>query len=569
VTTEWTSLDLHPELVQAVTELGYIEPTAIQSAVIPLLLAGQDVIAQAQTGTGKTAAFGLPILQALPGGTKQVQSLILAPTRELAIQVASALHSFSSHRSARVLAVYGGQPYERQIRRVQRGVDVVVGTPGRLLDLIRQNALDLSAVRTVVLDEADEMLSMGFIEDIELILAEIPATRQTALFSATLPAEIRRLAERYMTEPQSVRIASSHVTVDGLAQRTYLVHEADKLAALSRIFEVEEIRSALIFARTRAATGELASDLTTRGFPAEALNGDMSQDAREQVLQRFRRGQCNVLVATDVAARGLDIDDLSHVFNYDLPMDAEVYVHRVGRTGRAGKTGIAISLVTPQEQWRIRRIESFTRQPMERGTLPTVEEIQQHRETRLMEQMETWLRRGRSRRERELVAGMVEADHDPLDIAAAALKIARAEEKQRPIAPIEAVQELRPRPEFREARPWARRPEGEPGRGIQPRGERPRSGREGSPSDSRAINQSHEPGMVRLSMSAGRLHGIRPNDVVGAIAFHANIPGHTIGAIRIQDERTLVDVPQQYVAQVLDKGDGYRIRKKVVRVERM
>ena len=221
-----------------------------------------------------------------------------------------------------VLAVYGGQPYERQIRRLQRGVDVVVGTPGRLLDLIRQNALDLSAVRTVVLDEADEMLSMGFIEDIETILGETPEVRQTALFSATLPAEIRRLAERYMADPQSVRVGSSQVTVDGLAQRYYLVNEADKLAALSRMFEVEEISSALIFARTRAGTGELASELTARGFPAEALNGDLSQDAREQVLQRFRRGQCSVLVATDVAARGLDIDDISHVFNYDLPMDA-------------------------------------------------------------------------------------------------------------------------------------------------------------------------------------------------------------------------------------------------------
>ncbi|HRI56110.1 MAG TPA: DEAD/DEAH box helicase, partial [Anaerolineae bacterium] len=401
MTTDWTSLALQPQLVQAVTELGYAEPTAIQSAVIPLLLAGQDVIAQAQTGTGKTAAFALPIIQTLQGGHKQVQSLILAPTRELAIQVATAFHSYGHHSAISVLAVYGGQPYERQIRRLQRGVDVVVGTPGRLLDLMRQNALDLSAVRTVVLDEADEMLSMGFIEDIETILSETPETRQTALFSATLPAEIRRLAERYLRQPQSVRIGSSHVTVDALAQRYYLVHEADKLAALSRLFEVEEISSALVFARTRAATGELASDLTARGFPAEALNGDMSQEAREQVMQRFRRGQCNVLVATDVAARGLDIDDLSHVINYDLPMDAEVYVHRVGRTGRAGKSGIALSLVTPQEQWRIRRIETFTRQPIERATLPTVEEIKQRREARLMGQLEVWLRRGRGRRERE------------------------------------------------------------------------------------------------------------------------------------------------------------------------
>jgi len=549
VTTDWTSLDLRPQLVQAVTELGYVEPTAIQSAVIPLLLAGQDVIAQAQTGTGKTAAFALPIIQSLQGGRKEVQSLILAPTRELAIQVASAFHSYGHHSAVSVLAVYGGQPYERQIRRLQRGVDVVVGTPGRLLDLMRQNALDLSTVRTVVLDEADEMLSMGFIEDIETILGETPQERQTALFSATLPAEIRRLAERYLRDPQSVRIGSSHVTVDALAQRYYLVHEADKLAALSRLLEVEEIHSALVFARTRAATGELASDLTARGYPAEALNGDLSQEAREQVLQRFRRGQSSVLVATDVAARGLDIDDLSHVINYDLPMDAEVYVHRVGRTGRAGKSGVALSLVTPQEQWRIRRIETFTRQPIERATLPTVDEIKQRREARLMAQLEVWLRRGRGRRERELAAALVEAGHDPLDVAAAALKIARAEEKERPIDPIAEVEEYRPA----ENRPWARRE-------LARRPGPPRQGRG---------KESHEPGMVRLTMSAGRAHGIRPNDVVGAIAFHANIPGHTIGAIRIQEEHTLVDVPQQYVAQVLEKRDGYRIRKHVVRVERM
>lgn len=559
MTTEWTSLALHPELVQAVTELGYAAPTPIQSAVIPLMLAGQDVIAQAQTGTGKTAAFALPILQAHQGNEKQVQSLVLAPTRELAIQVASAIYGYGRHHGVRVLAVYGGQPYERQINRLKRGIDVVVGTPGRLLDLIRQSALDLSAVRTVVLDEADEMLSMGFIEDIETILGETPDVRQTALFSATLPAEIRRLAEHYMNDPQSVRIGASQMTVSGLTQRYYLVREEDKLAALTRLFEFDEISSALIFVRTRAGTGELASELTARGFPAEALNGDLSQDAREQVLQRFRRGQSSVLVATDVAARGLDIDDISHVFNFDLPPDQEVYLHRVGRTGRAGKTGIAISLVTPREQWLLRRIESFTRQVIERGTLPSEADIMQRREARLLEQMEVWLTRGRSRRERDLVTQLAESGHDPLDIAAAALKIARSEEKQRPIAPISEIREQRPREERWDARPRSRR--------EAPRREGYRSERGGEfPRDG---SQSREPGMVRLTMSAGRMHGIRANDVVGAIAYHANIPGSTIGAIRIQEDRTLVDVPQQYVTQVLDKGDGYRIRKHMVRVERM
>ncbi|MFZ2487848.1 MAG: DEAD/DEAH box helicase [Anaerolineae bacterium] len=545
MTTEWTPMGLRAELEQAVRELGYTSPTPIQAAVIPLMLTGKDVIAQAQTGTGKTAAFALPILQNLTGHQQAPQALILAPTRELAMQVAGATYDYGKHQGVRALAVYGGQPYERQIRRLQRGVDIVVGTPGRLLDLIRQRALDLSEVRTVVLDEADEMLSMGFIEDIQTILAYTPYTRQTALFSATLPPEIRKLADEYLREPESVRIVPSQLTVSGLTQRYYLVNEEDKIAALTRLFEVENISSALIFTRTRAGTGELASELTARGFPAEALSGDLSQDAREQVLQRFRRGQSTVLVATDVAARGLDIDDISHVINVDLPLDAEVYVHRVGRTGRAGKTGIAISLVTPREQWRLRTIENYTHQPITRGTLPTTEEIQVRREAKLLEQLTVWLKRGRSRREREIVAQMQEEGYDPLDIAAAALKMARAEEKQRPIAPMSEVIEFRPRFEKRQPRRPERRDTAE-----------------------RKPGQSHEPGMVRLSLSAGRAHGIRPNDVVGAIAYTANIPGNTIGAIRIQEDRTLVDVPQEYVSQVLAKGDGYRIRKHVVRVER-
>ena len=544
MTTDFVGLSLHPELVQAVTELGYTEPTPIQSAIIPLMLDGHDVIGQAQTGTGKTAAFALPILQTLQPGQGNTQSLVLVPTRELAMQVAHAFHEFGRHLGVRVLAVYGGQPYERQIRRLQKGVDVVVGTPGRLLDLIKQDVLDLSEVRVVVLDEADEMLSMGFIEDIEAILGATPATRQTALFSATMPPEIRRLANRYMRSPESVTVGTKQRTVAALEQRYYVVHHGDKLAALTRLFEVEEITSALIFVRTRAGTGELASELTSRGFPAESLSGDLSQESREQALQRFRRGQNTVLVATDVAARGLDIDDISHVFNYDLPTDPEAYVHRVGRTGRAGKTGIAISLVAPDEQWQLRKIESFSRQEITRGTLPTIADIEQRRETQLREALLVWLGRGRCRKERELAAELVEAGHDPLDVAAVAIKMARGEEKQRPIAPIGEVHEFRPK----ELKRFV------PQRDMASGGRRPRANR--------------DEGMVRLTLSAGRAHGIRPNDVVGSIAYHAEIPGYTIGAIRIQEQHTLFDVPEQFVAQVLAKAGSYRIRKQAVDVER-
>ena len=551
MTPEFSQLNLHPQVLQAVNEVGYTTPTPIQAGIIPLMLTGEDVIGQAQTGTGKTAAFALPLLNNLEPGAGFVQGLVLAPTRELAMQVAKAMYEYGRHRGVRVLAVYGGQPYSRQISRLKKGVDVVVGTPGRLLDLIRKRALDLSGAHTVVLDEADEMLSMGFIDDIEAILAETPPIRQTALFSATLPPEIRRLADNYMVDPQSVTIEHKHLAVAAIEQRYYLVNHTDKLAALTRLFEMEEISRALIFVRTRVGTGELANELTVRGFPAESLNGDLSQEARERVMARFRNDQINVLVATDVAARGLDIDDISHVFNFDLPEELEVYVHRIGRTGRAGKTGIAISLLTPREQWRLRRIEKFAGQSISRATLPTVEEIQRHREESLMEQIEVWLRRGRCKREREMVATLVEAGHDPLEIAAITLKMARAEEAQRPIARIGEVKTV--------SRQKPRRN----GNGNRSRrGDRNGSGRNGR-------SGSHEAGMVRLSLSKGRAHGIRPNEVVSSIAHYAQIPGSSIGRISIEDRRTLVDVPEQFAPQVLAKTGNYRIKRQSVSVERV
>lgn len=545
MTNEFSQLNLHPQLVQAVTELGYTTPTPIQSGVIPVMLAGEDVIGQAQTGTGKTAAFSLPILHKLSAGEDHVQALVVAPTRELALQVARAMHEYGRVREARVLPIYGGQPYGRQIGRLKRGVDIVVGTPGRLLDLTKQKVLDLSRVRTVVLDEADEMLSMGFIEDIEAILKQTADNRQTALFSATMPPEIRRLADQYLHHPQSITIQRKQLTVATVEQRYYLVNQVDKMAALTRLFEVEPLTRALVFARTRLGTGDLANELSVRGFQAEVLNGDLSQDAREQVLNRFRRDQIKVLVATDVAARGLDIDGISHVFNFDIPLDPEVYVHRIGRTARAGNTGIAISLLTPKEVWRLRKIERYARQKIERATLPTIADIQAHREGLLLQKMDMWLKRGRCSRERELVQALVAEGHDPVEIAAVSLKLARAEEKQRPIPRLSEVEEIRPR-ERRQRR-----------NGRQQRNGRARGQR------------AHEKGMVRLLLNAGKEHGIRPNDVVGTIAYHADIPGSTIGAIRIQPRQTMVDVPERFVTQVLDKSGKYKIHRRAIEVERV
>jgi ATP-dependent RNA helicase DeaD len=540
MTTDFTSLHLRPELMQAITELGYTEPTPIQAGMIPLMLGGADVIGQAQTGTGKTAAFALPILQAFKP-ERHVQALILAPTRELALQVADTIGEYGKHLDLRVLAVYGGQPYGPQIGRLNRGVDVVVGTPGRLLDLIERKALNIQHVRSAVLDEADEMLNMGFIEDVEKILAETPVERQTALLSATLPPRIRSLASRFMREPQAVTIKRDTLTVPATEQRYYLVHENDKTNALTRLFEVEAIRSALIFARTRAETSRLANELVVRGIPAEAIHGDLDQQAREAVLGRFRLNQLKVLVATDVAARGLDIDDISHVFNYHLPDDAEVYIHRIGRTGRAGKTGIAITLLSPGEKRRLREVEALTKQNVTKMELPTIEDVHRQRESKVVETLRVWLGRGRYKRELEMVQELIGAGHDPLNIAAAAIKMARADERQRPMAEIADVK----------AEPQ-RRPEKALGGGKHGPVKR---------EFGRSRRVSHEEGMIRLKLNKGRADGIRPNDIVGTLAFHANIPGYVIGKIRIEARQTYVDVPEDLVEQVLKHNGNYRVGK--------
>ena len=543
MTDSFNNFSLQPKLVQTITDIGYTAPTRIQSSIIPAMLAGQDVIGQSQTGSGKTAAFSLPILHRLESCQRHVQSLVVAPTRELAIQVADAMQTYGRQIGVRVLAVYGGQRYDRQIRGLKKGVDVVVGTPGRLLDLIRKNVLKLDRTATVVLDEADEMLSMGFIGDIEAILDRTGSSRQTALFSATLPKRILRLAGQYMNTPQTFKIACKKLTVETVEQRYCIVNEAEKLAALTRLFEIEPIASALIFARTRLGTAKLANELTVRGISAEALNGDMSQDARVQVLNRFRASRLKVLVATDVAARGLDIDNISHVINYDLPQDPEIYVHRIGRTGRAGKPGIAITLLTPGERWALRRIEEFTKQKMTRMMLPSVEDINLHRETQLIEKVMVWLRRGRCSREREIVARLLNEGHEPAEIAAVALKLARAEEKQRPIAPLETIAEFNaPGPAKKFKRPGRRQDRGR------------QSG-------------SHEKGMVRLLLSTGRADGVRINHIVGTLSHYADIPGRSLGKISIQKQHTMVDVPEKLVGRVLGASADYRIGNKTVSIE--
>ena len=545
MTLEFSQLTLHPALIQAVDDLGFKIPTEVQSRVIPLMLEGKDVLAQSQTGSGKTAAFAFPVLNNLATRERHyaISTLVLTPTRELAIQVADAIKEYGKHLQVSVLPVYGGQHYGTSRRRLKEGVDIVVATPGRLQDLIRQKMLDLSQVDTVILDEADEMLSMGFVDDVENILQETPSTRQTTLFSATLPQSIRRLADQYMRDPETIMVQRKSLTVDTIDQRYYLVKEKDKLAAISRLFEAEDIGATLVFTKTRIGSGKVANDLIQLGFPAEALNGDLSQDARIRVLDRFRSGQIKVLVATDVAARGLDIDDITHVVNYDIPTDPEAYVHRIGRTGRAGKDGVAISLLTPKDKRYLSRIEGYAKHKITQTQLPTEKDLYERRDLKLLEKMEVWLERDRCHREEELVEYMIASGYDPVKVAAAALKMARKGMANKSIGKISPV-------EFNHSYK-------KPSRGRNKTHRKGQSHRQGQ---FQRNSSGRELGMVRLSLPKGRSDGINPGEIVGGIASMANIPGSGIGKITIHENKTLLDVRENFVPAVLEKSGSYHFR---------
>jgi ATP-dependent RNA helicase DeaD len=541
----FSDLGLIPELLDTVAELGYAEPTPIQAEAIPALLAGYDVMGQAQTGTGKTAAFALPMLNDLaPHG---LQVLILAPTRELASQTAEAIYRYGNKLGVRVLPIYGGQPYERQVRRLEKGVQVVVGTPGRTLDLIRQKALDLRRVRYVVLDEADEMLKMGFIEDVEAILSATDAqTRQTTLFSATLPDEIRRLAHTYMHDPVLIAIQSEEMTVENVAQRYYVMRESDKIAALSRLLESEDLMNTLIFARTKAGAAELAETLIARGYPAEAIHGDLPQAERERILHRFREGRLTILVATDVVARGVDIPEVSHVINFDIPALAIEYVHRIGRTGRAGRGGDAITLITTNQRYHLRQIEAYTRKPITKAKLPTREAVLQRREDQFKTLITGQIESDDFETEYAVLDTLMKQGYAPHEIAAAAIKLLRRHEDARPLEDIRAPEE--------EARRKDKRDKVRTERNRDHKHERTNDRhREHGPS-------SHEAGMVRLYMDAGRSNGLRPADIVYSIASQSNIPGRSIGAITIRQYETYLDVPEAHVDAVLSAMKHGKIR---------
>ncbi len=532
--SDFGALGLPDTLTATLNELGYEAPSPIQAETIPALLAGRDLVGQAQTGTGKTAAFALPILARRAPDSAKPAALVLAPTRELAIQVAEAFHRYASGlRGFHVLPIYGGQAFGPQLAGLRRGADVVVGTPGRVIDHLEKGTLDLSALSTLVLDEADEMLRMGFIDDVEKVLARLPASCQIVLFSATMPSQIRRIAERYLKSPAQVTIRSSTATADSIRQRYWLVDGMHKLDALTRILEVEEFDGMIVFARTRVATEELASRLDARGFAAEALNGDVPQPVREKIVEKLRRGEIDILVATDVAARGLDVERISHVVNYDIPYDTEAYVHRIGRTGRAGRTGEAILFVARRERGMLRAIERATRQPIEAMGLPSVDDVNEQRVARFKAAVRGALETEELALYREVAqACQDETGADMVDIAAALARLLRGGDDLFLSERAEAFNapESRPRP--------ARQQTHRPGRGEQARDDSDKA---------------------TYRIEVGRVHGVKPGNIVGAIANEGGLDSAAIGRVAILDQFSLVDLPRSLDAKVLRHLGSVRV----------
>ncbi|MBN6149065.1 DEAD/DEAH box helicase [Xanthomonas sp. AmX2] len=582
----FADLGLSPAVMKAVVDVGYESPSPIQAATIPALISGRDLLGQAQTGTGKTAAFALPILSRLDFSQRKPQALVLAPTRELAIQVAEAFQRYASAIPGfHVLPVYGGQPYVQQLSALKRGVHVVVGTPGRVIDHLERGTLDLSELKTLVLDEADEMLRMGFIDDVEAVLKKLPASRQVALFSATMPSAIRRIAQTYLNDPAEVTIASKTTTSANIRQRFWSVSGMQKLDALTRILEVEPFDAMIVFARTKAGTDELAQKLQARGLAAAAINGDIQQAQRERVIQQLKDGKLDILVATDVAARGLDVERISHVLNYDIPYDTESYVHRIGRTGRAGRSGEAILFVSPREKGMLRAIERATRQPIEEMQLPSVEAVNDQRVTRFMEKISETIAAGGIELYRDLVQRFETERNVPMVEVAAALarllqgdaplllaperpRPPQGERFERPGAPRERTdrgerpERAKFEPKFdREARP-PRRDEGEraprPPRPAPAQGadfdyqrdvgsfEAPR--RDKAP---KAPRGEPEVGMETYRIEVGHQHGVKPANIVGAIANEAGLESKYIGRIDIHDDHSVLDLPADMPRELL------------------
>jgi ATP-dependent RNA helicase DeaD len=542
--TAFNQLSLDKSLLMALDEVGYEIPTPIQAQTIPLLLEGKDIIGQAQTGTGKTAAFALPILSRLDIKQKDPQTLVLAPTRELAIQVAEAFQTYASHlKGFHVLPVYGGQDYRGQIRSLQRGVHVVVGTPGRVMDHMRRGTLKLGSLSTLVLDEADEMLRMGFIDDVEWILEQTPAERQIALFSATMPQQIRRIATKYLNQPENITVKVKTATADTIRQRFWPVSGVHKLDALTRILEAEPFDAMLIFVRTRTSTVELSEKLEARGYASTPLNGDIPQRNRERTIEQLKKGKLDILVATDVAARGLDVGRISHVVNYDIPYDTEAYIHRIGRTGRAGKTGDAILFVAPREKRMLHAIEKATRQKIELMDLPSTEIINNRRISNFKQRITDTLATEELGMFYQLIEQyQLEHNVPALEISAA---LAHLLQGKTPLL-------LQHKPVRSEKSNW--KDDGIDSKKVRGRSDRTRDNKnKGDRSRSRRSAVKSEQGMVRYRIEVGHDHEVKPANIVGAIANEAGIDSKNIGRIDILDDHSLLDLPAGMPREILKK----------------
>jgi ATP-dependent RNA helicase DeaD len=541
----FADLGLETKVLKALADVGYEKPSAIQAATIPPLLAGRDVVGLAQTGTGKTAAFALPILSRLDLSQKKPQALVLAPTRELAIQVCEAFEKYAAHiKGVHVLPVYGGQAYGVQLSALRRGVHIVVGTPGRIMDHLEKGTLDLTELRFLVLDEADEMLNMGFADDVETILADTPDDKNVALFSATMPAQIRRISKQYLNNPEEITVKNKTSTAPNITQRYLLVSYPQKIDALTRILEVENFEGMIVFVRTKSETEMLAEKLRARGFSAAAINGDVVQAQRERTVNQLKSGKLDILVATDVAARGLDVERISHVVNYDIPTDTESYVHRIGRTGRAGRSGDAISFVTPRERYLLKHIEKATRQPLAQMQLPTADDVNATRLSRFDDAITSALdQTSRIERFREIIAHYVrEHDVPEVDVAAALAVVAQGDT---PLL-IDPAAEVRAPREERHDRT------DRPARGGRPeRGERRPRGRTDVP-------------MATYRIAVGKRHKVEPRQIVGAIANEGGLSRQDFGHIDIRGDHSLVELPADLPGGAWDKLQGTRISGKLI-----
>ncbi|MFO7727052.1 MAG: DEAD/DEAH box helicase [Desulfonatronovibrio sp.] len=523
-TLKFEELNLSPETLKGIEEMGFEEASPIQAVSIPAILEGRDIIGQAQTGTGKTAAFGIPLLEKISPDNKYVQAIVLCPTRELAIQVAEEINTLGKFfQGLSVLPVYGGQPIDRQIKALRQGVQIVIGTPGRVMDHMARKTLKLNQLQFAVLDEADEMLDMGFREDIERILETTPANRQTIFFSATMPPAIMRLAEKFLTDPTIAKVSRKALTVPGTEQVFFEVHKGNRLEALCRIIDYYNPKLSIVFSNTKRGVDQIVRHLQARGYLADGLHGDLNQSQRDRVMAGFRSGNTEILVATDVAARGIDVDDIEAVFNYDIPNDLEYYVHRIGRTGRAGRSGRAFTFVSGREMYKLRDIQRFTKSKISQQRVPSIGDVEQARSDKFMGLVKETISKGDLEKQLRLVEDFIDREEESssLELAAALLKMLMGPGEEKPA--------IEPTKDFDES-------------GIQP-------------------------GMIRLTVNTGKADDIAIKDVVGAIAGETGLPGRLIGKVEVGKHSSFFEVPQEYAANVIQVMDGNQIRGKRISVK--